>query len=237
MHLPPMKSGILLRRYKRFLADVRLDSGEEVVAHCPNPGRMTACMAEGGRVWLSESHSPKRKLRWTWEITEFAGMPPIYVLVHTGRINGLVDEALADELLPEVAGYESVRREVRCGDTGRRLDFLLEGVRGKCWVEVKSATMLADDGVVRFPDAVTKRGRHHLEVLADQVQIGERAVLLFVVPRPEGRGVGPADSVDPAYAETLRWAVNRGVEIYARRAVVRPGEAYLSDSVPVILEG
>ncbi len=237
MRLPPLRAGSLIRRYKRFLADVRLDTGEEVCAHCPNPGRMTACMEKGGRVWLSAADSPKRKLKWTWEISELSGSPPVQVLVHTGRINALVEEALERGVLSELGAFESLRREVRCGDSRRGLDFLLRGADQRdCWVEVKSATMRAEDHLVRFPDAVTTRGKHHLEVLVDRVQLGDRAVLLFVVPRADGVAVGPADAVDPAYAETLRWAAGCGVEIYARRASVSPNEVLVTDAMPVRLD-
>jgi len=235
MRLPPLTAAILVRRYKRFLADVRLDTGEEVCAHCPNPGRMTACMEEGGRVWLSASDSPKRKLRWTWEISELSGSPPVQVLVHTGRINALVEEALERGILSELGPFETIQREVRCGES-RRLDFLLRGADRDCWVEVKSATMRSEDDLVRFPDSVTKRGKHHLEVLVDRARLGDRAVLLFVVPRADGVAVGPADAVDPAYADTLRWAAGCGVEIYARRASVSQTEVVLTDAMPVRLD-
>jgi len=193
-------------------------------------------MEEGGRVWLSAADSPKRKLRWTWEISELSGSPPVQVLVHTGRINALVEEALQRGILSELGPFETVQREVRCGESRRRLDFLLRGADRDCWVEVKSATMLAEDGLVRFPDAVTKRGKHHLEVLVDRARLGERAVLLFVVARADGVAVGPADAVDPAYAATLRWAAGCGVEIYARRASVSQTEVVLTDAMPVRLD-
>jgi sugar fermentation stimulation protein A len=230
MLLPPLHTGVLLRRYKRFLADVRLDSGEEVVAHCPNPGRMTSCAAPGCRVWLSHHASPRRKLKWTWELSELDGTT---VLVNTARPNAVVEEAVRAGAVPALQGYASLRREVRYGERSR-VDLLLEDP-GRCYVEVKSVTLRVGPGEGAFPDAVTARGARHAAELAAQVAEGHRAVLFFLVSRGDVDVIRPADEIDPAYGVALRAAVDAGVELLAHRAEVGPGGISVGPALPIRL--
>ena len=209
----PLVQATLLRRYKRFLADVRLADGTEVLAHCPNSGRMTACWAPGVPCRVSHRPDPKRKLKWTLEQTCMDGD---WVLVNTALPNHVVREGIEQGLVDELVGYGGIETEQRYGDS--RLDLRLAGPRGVCWVEVKNVTLLDDDGVLRFPDAVSARGARHAAELADIVAGGDRAVLFFHVGRAGGSHVEPAESVDPAYAAALRAAVQRGVEVVAYRS-------------------
>ncbi|MHC4550831.1 MAG: DNA/RNA nuclease SfsA [Planctomycetota bacterium] len=201
----PLVEGVLLRRYRRFLADVRLPGGDVVTAHCPNPGAMTGCAAPDSAVLLSRSTDPARKLPYTWELVRVGR---IWVCVNTAVANRVVRRWLeSGHLLP---GYGTVRAEVRHADS--RFDFALDD---RCLVEVKSVT-LAVDGCGAFPDAVTKRGRRHLETLARLR--GVRRVLLYFVARADVTAVRPADEIDPAYGRALRQAVRAGVEVLAVQA-------------------
>jgi sugar fermentation stimulation protein A len=217
MQLPPLTEGTILRRYKRFLADVELADGTLVTAHCPNTGAMTGCWAPGAPVQLSHSDNPKRKLAWTLERVDMGGG---WIGVNTARTNALVAEAIGAGHVPPLAGYGQLRREVPFHPPGHpraRLDLLLsQGGQADAFVEVKNVTLL-DGGRLRFPDAVTERGRRHLDVLLAAVDQGCRGVLLFALNRPEGRGVSPAEDIDPAYANRLREVAARGVEVLALR--------------------
>lgn len=216
MDYPQLTSGILRRRYKRFLADVELATGETVVAHCPNTGAMRAVNVPGCRVWLAPSTNPARKLAWTWELIELHQPEGHVVLssVHTGRANAIVEEALRAGQIPELAGYATLRREVKID--GARLDFRLDDPhRGSAYVEVKQVTLKESDGHGYFPDAVSARGTRHLEALARLAAEGHRAVLLFCVAHTGIAGVAPATHVDPLYAQTLRRVSREGVEVLA----------------------
>ncbi|MCE8035863.1 MAG: DNA/RNA nuclease SfsA [Halomonas sp.] len=216
MEYPRLVPGVLLRRYKRFLADIRLDDGREVVAHCPNTGSMRAVNVPGCRVWLAPSDNPARKLAWTWELIELTQPDGSVALasVHTGRTNRIVEEALSAGRVPALAGYATLRREARV--EGARLDFRLDDdERGSAYVEVKQVTLKEFDGHGYFPDAVSERGRKHLLALAALSEQGQRAVLLFCVAHTGIRDVAPAAHLDPAYAATLRAVVERGVEVVA----------------------
>lgn len=227
MDYPRLVSGTLIRRYKRFLADVRLDDGREVVAHCPNTGSMRAVNVPGARVWLSPSDNPRRKLAWTWELIALPQPDGGTALasVHTGRTNAIVEEALRKGGVAPLAGYAELRREVRV--EGARLDFRLAGgeedtdadasieVYAEAYVEVKQVTLREPDGHGYFPDAVSARGRRHLEVLSRLAGEGQRAVLLFCVAHTGIADVAPAAHLDPAYARALGEAVNAGVEVLA----------------------
>ncbi|MCG6659558.1 DNA/RNA nuclease SfsA [Halomonas campisalis] len=221
MEYPELVAGVLLRRYKRFLADVRLADGRDVVAHCPNTGSMRAVNVPGCRVWLAPSDNPARKLAWTWELIELPQPDGslAMVSVHTGRTNRIVEEALRAGRVPGLAGYASLRREARVARPGAkasRLDFRLEDpVQGTAFVEVKQVTLKEVDGHGYFPDAVSERGRRHLEALAALAARGERAVLLFCVAHTGIGDVAPAAHLDPAYAATLREVTRRGVEVLA----------------------
>lgn len=228
----PLIEGRLLRRYKRFLADVELASGEEVTAHCPNPGSMAGCMVEGGRVLLSDHAGEKRKLRYGWELSEVG---ETWILVNTALANPVVGEALRAGRVPELAGYQEVQAEVRYGERSR-VDFLLTGGdRPPAWCEVKNAT-LAQGGVSYFPDGVTARGLRHLQELHARVELGERGVIFFLVSRGDTRVLCPAARIDPDYAACLRAVAARGVEVLAYRARVRPGGVELAEPVPVDLD-
>ncbi len=235
MKLPELVPGTLLRRYKRFLADVRLDDGTEVVAHCPNPGRMTSCAIPGGRVLLSPANSPRRKLRWTWEIAYAGADGTTAVLVNTSRPNAVVAEALASGAVPGLEGYTTIRPEVRYGERSR-VDFLLGGEGlPDAYVEVKSVTLLSAPGVASFPDAVTERGRRHLYELDAVRRAGHRAVLIFLLSRGDADVIRPADEIDPAYGAALREVAAAGVALCGLRARVSPEEVSVAGTVPVVL--
>jgi len=220
MRLPPLVRGVLIRRYKRFLADVALDSGETVTAWCPNPGRMTGCAFPGEPVWLSHDPSPRRKLAWTWEL----GRSPdgVLILINTQRPNGVVAEAVEQGQIAALRGYGSLRREVRYG-SGSRVDLWLDEAEDggpPCLVEVKSVTLPVGDGVGAFPDSVSARARRHMEALAAEVAAGRRAVVCFLASRADISALRPADEIDPAYGAALRAAVEAGVELVGVRARV-----------------
>lgn len=224
MKLPePLKHGTLIRRYKRFLADVRLEGGEEVTAHCPNTGSMSGCQPEGGRVWLSVSDNPKRKLRYTWELVETG--PGQLACINTSRPNAQARGAIESGKVTELAGYPLCRTEVAYGAEKSRIDLHLSGHDhlADAWVEVKNVT-LCEDGIGFFPDAVTRRGQKHLRELMAMAGAGDRAVLFFVVNHSGIAEVRPADAIDPEYGRLLRQAVNAGVEVFAWRAALEPGQ-------------
>lgn len=209
MKLPPLWSGVLIARYKRFLADIRLDDGRVITAHCPNTGSMRAVNVPGCRVWVSWHDNPKRRLAWTWELIELPD--GAMASIHTGRANALVQEALeAGTLLPFEPPW-TLQREVRTGDS--RLDFCLTPEGGvPVWLEVKQVT-LKEAGCGYFPDSVSTRGRRHLETLMALRAAGNRAVLVFLVAHDGIDDVRPAAHLDPAYARTFQAACEAGVEV------------------------
>ena len=248
--------GQFLRRYKRFFADVRLESGEEVVAHCPNTGTMKTLLEEGAEAWLRHSSDPKRKLAYSLVLLGVPGgrvgdpQSTARALVDTALPNGIVAEAIEAGKIPSLAGYRTVRREVKVGEKSR-IDLVLEdrvddGHAPPCFIEVKNVTMLGAAGPsgkgsrADFPDAVTERGRKHLGELRTLVEAGNRAVQLFFLGREDCDRVGVAEAIDPAYAETLRSVVEAGVEVVAVRGEHREeGEGRFSlivgDECPVDL--
>jgi sugar fermentation stimulation protein A len=230
---PPLRQARLLRRYKRFLADVSLPDASEMTLHCPNTGSMTNCLVEQSVCWYSESDNPKRKYPCTWELAttpcgHWAG-------INTGRANHLVEEAVRAGLIPELTGFDSLKREVRYGEENSRIDFLLRYGERLCYVEVKSVTLGEADGNGYFPDAVSERGRKHLRELIQIARSGHRAVLFYCVQHTGIERVAPADHIDPAYGETLRQAAAAGVELLAYRADISPREIVLRDPLPVVL--
>lgn len=232
----PLSAGTLILRYKRFLADVLLDSGETVTAHCPNPGSMLSVAAPGARVWLAKADGAKnRVLSYTWELVSVGDC---LVGINTARPNVMVMEALAAGTIPELAGYASVRREVRYG-RNCRIDLLLESAgRPTCLVEVKNVTMkrgLAPYDPVEFPDAVTARGTKHLIELAEAVQLGQRAVMLFVAHRSDAVRLSFASDIDAAYARALEAAARAGVEMLCYRCHVDTEGAQLTGMIPIEL--
>lgn len=230
MRLPPLVAGTLVKRYKRFLADVLLEDGSEVTVHCPNSGSMKGCAVPGSRVFLSRSSNPKRKYPYGWELVEADGF---WAGINTGLPNHLTREAIENGTVTELQGYGTIRPEVPYGERSR-IDLLLEGPAGRCFVEVKNVT-LVENGRALFPDAVTTRGQKHLQELMRVVREGARGVIFFTVQRGDGSSVSPADLIDPEYGRLLRLAADNGVEALAYRAVVTPEEIRLAERLPVIL--
>lgn len=231
--LPPLQPATLIRRYKRFLGDVTLPTGEEITVHTPNTGAMTGCAEPGSTVYLRDVANPKRKYRYSWEVTE--NLQGVMVGVHTGITNGLVREAIEGGVVSELQGYSSIRQEVRYGEEGSRIDLLLSGhADGRdCYVEIKNVTTCDEQGYGYFPDAVSSRATKHLRELMGVVAQGGRGVIFFCVQRGDVEAVRPADEIDPLYGETLRLAIEAGVEAIACRANVTPSQIVLEQMVPV----
>lgn len=245
---------MVLRRYKRFFADVRLDDGRELTVFCPNPGSMRTCIGPGWRCRVSDSENPARKLRYTLEMTHNGRC---WIGVNTALPNCLMEAALAAGRIPELNGYASVRREVALpGEARSRIDFLLEnpagrsarpsqkrgvGAQGKAgagarlWLEIKGVSMM-EGGVFQFPDSRTERGRRHVEELMEMARSGERAMLYFLVLRSDARILRPADAIDPRFGEALREAARAGVELQARRVSWRRGGATIGAQVALDLQ-
>jgi sugar fermentation stimulation protein A len=206
---PQLIPGTLVKRYKRFMADVKLASGEVVTAHCPNSGSMQECCESGRQVYLSFHDNPKRKLKYTWELIE---MPTSLVGINTLIPNRLVAKSIEAGMVADLDGYDNIAREVKTQNNSR-LDILLsKGDKDRCFVEIKNCT-LVKDGVVFFPDAVTSRGLKHLVELRALVSSGNRCVMFYLIQRMDARLFQPADHIDPAYGEELRYAVEHGIEI------------------------
>lgn len=210
----------LVRRYKRFLADVSLPDGTPLTVHCPNTGAMLGCQAPGSRIWLSRSDNSKRKYAHTWELVE--ALPGVRVGINTARSNLLVEEALQGGVLKSLSGYREWRREVPVAHG--RLDFLLRGHADEpdCYVEVKNVTAAARAGTALFPDARSVRATRHIEALMAEKMAGRRAAIVFCVQREDVDSVGPAADIDPAFAQSLQEASAAGVEVYAYGAKVSP---------------
>jgi sugar fermentation stimulation protein A len=225
--------GRFVRRYKRFFVDVETEDGRSVTVHCANPGSMRGFHRPGAAVRCSTSDNPRRKLRHTLEMMRIGRT---WVGLQTLRANGVVARVLEAGALPALAGYETIRREVRAGEHSR-LDFALRDHpddRRTAYLEVKSVT-LAAAGVARFPDSVTERGRRHLETLAQRRRAGHRAAILFLVQRADCDRVAPADDIDPAYGEALRAAAEAGVETLALGARVTARSIAVERTLPVLL--
>ena len=231
---PPLEEGRLLRRYKRFLADIETASGEQLTIHCPNTGSMLNCMSEGCRVWFSRSQDPRRKLPGTWELGETPHGR--LACINTARANALVEEALRGGVITELASFTGLRREVRFGEENSRADFRLEFTSGPAWIEVKSVTLgFADSTVAAFPDARTERGARHLRELAAQARAGVRAVQLYCVNLSGIEAVRAAQEIDPAYAAGLREAREAGVEVLAYGAEINSEAIRLVRRLEVLL--
>jgi len=210
----PLLRATLIKRHKRFLAEAVLEDGTQVTAHCPNTGSMKTCGSPGDIIYLSHQDNPKRKLKYTWELTQTeAG----FVGVNTHRPNQIVKEALENKVIKELTSYEEIKPEKKKDDS--RLDFYLSGsVIGEapCWVEVKNVTLLAGSHVV-FPDAVSERAVKHLKTLEKIAKSGERAALLFVINRAEGDFFRAAHEIHMEYAEALTKAQKNGVLVLTYR--------------------
>jgi len=226
----PLQSATLLKRYKRFLADVELPDGTILTLHCPNTGSMKGCTEPQKTVWYSTSDKPGRRLPHTWECIQLD--PHIWVGVNTHRANALVQEAIENGTIQNLQGYTELRREVPYGKENSRIDFLLEIENKPCYVEVKNVT-LGEGTQGYFPDAVTTRGQKHLRDLVEQVHQGARAVLCFCVQHTEIQRVSPADHIDETYGRLLREALSQGVEVMAYKAIFSPEEIRLTQEIPV----
>lgn len=224
----PLTRGVLVRRYKRFFADVMLDDGREVTAHIANPGAMLGLNGPGIPVWLSPSQSETRKLAWTWEMAEENGG---LVGVNTHHPNRLVAEALEARAIPQFAAYDSVRREVRYGEASR-IDFLLERPGERLWLEVKNCHFSRTPGLAEFPDCVAARSAKHLRELAHMVEAGDKAALLFVVQREDCERFSACRDIDPAFAAALDSAADAGVEVLVHACTMRRGSITLGRPMP-----
>lgn len=235
------RPAVLLRRYKRFLADLRLEDGKEITVHCPNTGSMKNCVLPESPCWYSLSDNPKRKYPHTLEVVTTPGGH--LAGINTGRANRLVETAIAASLIAELRGYAVLRREVIYGDEKSRVDFLLESPlsvdQPVCYLEVKSVTLMEAEGQGLFPDAVSSRGSKHLRELMQMVRQGHRAVLFYCVQHTGIKWVEPADAIDPVYGNTLREALAAGVEVLAYGASIRPenGGIALVRKLPVLIDG
>ena len=237
----PLAPARLIKRYKRFLADVELPDGSHMTLHCPNTGSMKNCLHPGYRVWYSNSENPKRKYPFTWEQAEipvlFDGKECLTLAgLNTGRANKLVEELLVNDKVPQLAGYQSIRREVGYGEEKSRIDLLLQA-QGlvDCYVEVKSVTFAMGNGLGLFPDAVTSRGTKHLRELTQKVCSGARAMLFFCVQHTGIDRVSVAKSIDPHYCDALEHALASGVEVVAWGARMSPEGISLERPLPFSL--
>ncbi|MEO8671462.1 MAG: DNA/RNA nuclease SfsA [Tahibacter sp.] len=220
----------LLRRYQRFLADVRLADGSVVTAYCPNTGRMLGYAQPGSRIWLSPRRSGR--LAYTWELTE---TPDALVLAHPHHANALVREALRRNAVAPLSGYQSVRAEVRYGVENSRVDLLLQSPgRPDCFVEIKSVTAIDEFGIALFPDAVSQRAARHMRELSRQVARGARAIVLFCVQREDALALRAGGEIDPVYAQALRDAARDGVELLAWRCRVSCAGLALQRRIPIL---
>ncbi|WDP91879.1 MAG: DNA/RNA nuclease SfsA [Desulfobacter sp.] len=232
--LPPLIQGRLVKRYKRFLADVELEDGSLVTAHCPNSGSMKGCAEAGAPVWISKSDNPKRKLKYTWELIR---TKTSCIGINTQVPNKLVKQSIEKGLVAELADYTKVKPEVKTS-AHTRLDLMLEDNQGRrCYVEIKNCT-LVDHGLASFPDAVTTRGQKHLDELVSLHEQGHGAVIFYLIQRMDAERFTPAADIDPVYAQKLAWAAGKGVQIITRDVEILPeaGIIRLRRSVPVDLD-
>lgn len=234
----PLQPGRLVKRYKRFLADITLDTGEAITAHCANPGSMMGVAPEGARVWVSKSASKTRKLPYSWELVEIDGA---LVAINTNNPNKIAADAIEGDVIPELTGYASMKREVKYGENSR-IDILLDTPKNTrsrtapCYVEVKNVHLMRTPGLAEFPDSVTTRGAKHLVELAAMVAQGARAVMVYVVQRGDCREFRPAADLDPAYAAGLTTAVAAGVETLCYDCDVTTTEVILRRALPIVLD-
>jgi sugar fermentation stimulation protein A len=231
----PLVRGTLIQRYKRFLADVRLADGSVVTASCPNTGSMMGLVAPGSVVWLSESDSPTRKYRHTWEMVEAdLGQGPTLVGINTGHPNKLVAEAIGERRVRALAGYGDLRREVNYGRNSR-IDILLQcATKGLCYVEIKNVHLSRRHGLAEFPDSVTERGKKHLAEMSEMVLAGHRAVMVYLVQRSEAKKLAFARDVDPDYGLAFDQAAAAGVEAIALRCRMSTEEIVVDRAIPII---
>ncbi|MBW1642650.1 MAG: DNA/RNA nuclease SfsA [Deltaproteobacteria bacterium] len=228
---PTLIEGVLVKRYKRFLADVKLADGSVVTAHCPNSGSMKECAEPGRKVYISYHDNPKRKLKYTWEMID---MPTSLTGVNTFVPNRLVSQSIREGSVDELSGYDTVKPEVSV-EAGSRLDLLLaRGENEKCFVEIKNCTLVTH-GEAYFPDAVTARGLKHLRVLEKLVSKNYRCVMFYLIQRMDANVFKPADHIDPAYGQALREAVKNGVEILVYDVRIDLEKIVLGNRIPHVL--
>lgn len=222
----------LVKRYKRFLADVTFDDGQELTVYCPNTGSMMNCAEPGSRIWLSHSDDAKRKYQYTWQLVETD--PAEKACIHSALANGVVKEAVLAGQIAELKGYEQLQSEVRYGEEKSRIDLLLSNSEQQCYVEIKCVTLHMGDGLGLFPDAVSARGSKHLRELALMKAQGHRAVLLFCVQNTAINRVGAAAEIDVKYAQTLQDVMAAGVEVLIYNTSITADEITLKERLPFI---
>ena len=230
--LDPLISGKLVKRYKRFMVDVVLENGDIVTAHCANTGAMIGVQEPGSEVWLSPARNPNRKLKYTWELVRVGGG---LVGINTAHPNTIVAEAIESEKIPELAGYGSIRREVKYGENSR-IDILLSG-EGKpdCYVEIKNVHLMRNIGVAEFPDSVSTRAAKHQNELKNMVQQGARAMTVYLCQREDCDTFRLADDIDPNYAEAVGIAKKHGVEAVCYNCVLTPKSINIAKPLKIIL--
>ncbi|MFV0432125.1 MAG: DNA/RNA nuclease SfsA [Alphaproteobacteria bacterium] len=227
----PLISGYLIKRYKRFLADIQLDNGEIITAHCANSGSMMGLKDEGIKVYVSPANNPKRKLQYTWELVEVNGN---LVGVNTSLPNQIVSEAISNGKIEPLCGYESLKREVKYGQNSR-IDILLSSSqKPDCFVEVKSVTLCRKPHLGEFPDAITTRGTKHLAELTNQLNIGTRSVMIYLIQYENIKEFSIASDIDKAYNAAFKQALNAGVEAYAYGCKLSPYGIELQKPIPIV---
>lgn len=219
MKFDKLFKGKLIKRYKRFLADIILDNGEEITAHVPNSGAMTSCIEPNCNVWVSFHDNPKRKLKYTLELTR---MGKNLICTNTGVANKIAIEAIEKGVIKELQGYSSLKPEQKYGQNSR-IDILLENENEKCYVEIKSVSLRIDE-MLAFPDAVTSRGTKHLLELNDMVKQGHRAVMLYIIQRTDKLPFRLADEIDKKYAQTFKEVTSKGVEVLVYQSIITTDE-------------
>ncbi len=222
MQFEKLIKGKLVKRYKRFLADIILENGEEITAHVPNSGAMTSCIEENCDVWVTFHDNDKRKLKYTLELTK---MGENLICTNTGVANKIAIEAIKNGVIKELQGYENLKPEQKYGENSR-IDILLENEKQKCYVEVKSVSLKIDD-YLAFPDAVTSRGTKHLNELAQMAKDGHRAVMLYVIQRTDDLPFKLACQIDKKYCEAFNEVTKNGVEVLVYQSHINLEEIYL----------
>ncbi len=227
----PLVPAVLIRRYKRFLADARLEGGREITAHCANPGSMKGLAEPGTRIWLEPNDDPKKKLKYGWRLVDHENGH--FTGVDTSVPNRALKAALMDHAIPELANYPTVRPEVKYGQNSR-IDFLLSGNGPDLYLEVKSATLLRRDGLAEFPDSVTARGTKHLQELTQMIADGHKAMMFYLVQRTDASCVTLARDIDPIYGAAFDRAVEAGVAVLAYRCDITPKGIEIAEPLPFL---
>jgi len=226
MKFDKLYSGKLVKRYKRFLADIILEDGKEITAHVPNSGAMTSCIEENCDVWVTFHDNPKRKLKYTLELTK---MGENLICTNTGVANKIAIEAIENGVIKELQGYSSLKPEQKYG-VNSRIDILLENENEKCYVEIKSVSLRVEDSLA-FPDAVTTRGKKHLDELVSMVEEGHRAVMLYVIQRTDDLPFRIANEIDKKYFEAFNEARKNGVEVLVYQSKISHEEINIKNHI------